>query len=149
CRRGQQPGFLVGWLWFLGTLVPVIGIIATGAQAYADRYTYLPHVGLLLMLVVAADAALRWIDVPLAFRRLLAVFVGMACCGLTRLQVEYWQNSETLWRHTLAVTQHNPTALVNLGTALTRQSRHREAAQYFAQAVELLPTNAAAQFNLG
>lgn len=115
-RRGRAWA-LVGWLWFLGTLVPVIGFVQVGGQTMADRYSYLPSIGLLIALVwLVAEASAR---VP---RRtaLLSAAAGVtlvACAVLTSLQLRRWQNSITLFRHTIAVTQNNWMAHYNLSVA--------------------------------
>lgn len=113
CRR-SRPWALVGWLWFLGTLVPVIGLVQVGGQTMADRYSYVPSIGLALVLVWAvadATAALRRRTPLLASTAIAAV---AACAGLTLHQLTFWKDSETLFRHTIAVTEDNWMAHFNL-----------------------------------
>jgi tetratricopeptide (TPR) repeat protein len=148
-QKRRLPALIVGWLWFLGTLVPVIGIVQVGEQAYADRYTYLPHIGLLTALVWWADAGCSRIGLPLPGKQLLGGLILVVALSLTWVQLGYWQNSETLWRHAVSVTQPNANALNNLGTALTRNGKFREAVACFEKAVELQPKDAWAQYNLG
>ena len=99
------PYLAVGWLWYIGTLVPVIGLVQVGSQAMADRYTYVPSIGLFILIVFgAADLAARF----QIGKTWLAIAVGLALAGclvVTRQQVGYWRSSETLFRHAIAVTQ--------------------------------------------
>jgi tetratricopeptide (TPR) repeat protein len=142
------PYLAVGWLWFLGTLVPVIGLLQVGSQARADRYAYVPLVGLYI--------AASWGLAELArTRHAERVAAGLAClwllglCVDSRLQVEHWQNSSTLWKHALAVTSDNAEAHNNLGSALMA-TEPREAREHFEKAVELAKTPfAAAHYCLG
>ena len=114
--RQRHPCFLVGWLWYLGMLVPMIGFIQAGAQARADRYTYLPQIGLYLLLTwAAADLCAGW-----RHRRVVlggcATIILVALIFCARAQTSYWRNSESLWTHTLACTSDNSIAHNNLGT---------------------------------
>src|SRR5439155_9126359 len=116
--RRRRPYLLVGWLWYLIVLLPVIGIVEVGLQGHADRYTYLPHLGLYIALTwLAADVAK---SLPHRKQILAAVGSGivivLSACAWK--QTTYWRNSETLWAHTLAVTTDNDVALTNLGTSL-------------------------------
>ena len=133
--RRTRPYLLVGWLWYLGTLVPVIGIVKAGDQAMADRFTYLPAIGIFLAATWAiANAASR--D-PRTRRALVpaAVLVAIACLLTTRRQVEHWRDSVTLFRHALAVTSRNHLAELNLAAALVERGdvaaglEHARAAQ--------------------
>jgi tetratricopeptide (TPR) repeat protein len=144
----RRPYLLVGWLWFLGTLVPVIGLVQVGTQAHADRYTYVPSMGLLLLAVWAgAEVVERWRCPEVAA---LVTAAALVACGLlTWLQVHYWENSEVLWQHTLAVTRPNVVAHMNLASCLSDQGRHEEAQDHFARAAELQPDNALAHYGLG
>lgn len=144
-RRGH-PYLLWGWLWYLGTLVPVIGIVQVGAQSMADRYTYVPLVGLLVVLVWGASAALARHRERLP---VLGVAVLLVCGLLTHRQVGYWRDTETLFRHTLSVTERNPVAHGILGTALSARGEVDEAIQHLRRAVELRPDLARAHNNLG
>ncbi|MEI8292270.1 MAG: hypothetical protein WCH99_22595, partial [Verrucomicrobiota bacterium] len=101
-RRQHQPFLLVGWFWFLGTLVPVIGLVQVGGQAMADRYAYIPSIGIFVLLVWGASELLqkfRW-----QFSAVLAAITLAGCAVITRQQLPYWQNMETISRHALAVT---------------------------------------------
>jgi tetratricopeptide (TPR) repeat protein len=145
----RYPCLLMGWLWYGGTLVPVIGLIQVGRQSMADRYTYIPSVGIAIMLV--------WGTIELLRRRrhavtALSVMAGLAlgiCLFLTRQQLRYWQNSETLFRQTLMVTEDNFLAHFNLGVALEMNGRLDEAIHEYQETVRLQPSVAAVRNNLG
>ena len=119
----RAPFLLVGWLWYLGTLVPVIGLVQVGEQAHADRYTYVPLVGIFIMLAWSAAAACAAMagyemgDLRSAGRGL------RACLVLTTMQVRYWKDSESLFQHAIEVTQGNYVAYNNLG--VMERERHR------------------------
>lgn len=148
-RARRQPFLLVGWLWFLGMLVPTIGLIQVGSQSMADRYTYLPSIGLLLVIVWGlADLASRAVAPRRALAALGAVALAL-CAWLTPLQVRTWQNSETLFRHALHVTSGNYIAYDGLGSALENRGAHAEALAAFAEAVRLKPQYAEGHYDLG
>jgi protein O-mannosyl-transferase len=147
--RRHRPYLLTGWLWFLGMLVPVIGLLQVGAQARADRYTYLPQIGLYLALTWAvADFSAGW-----RHRRLVlggcsaGILVALIFCA--RAQTAYWRNSESLWTHALACTSNSLVAHTDLGFALLQQGRVDEAMVHFQQALQIRPGYAEARFNLG
>ena len=123
--------FATGWLWYLIMLVPVIGILQVGSQARADRYTYLPQIGLYLIIAWGAvDLAERLRH----YRVYLGALGGAVIIILTFVahsQAGYWKNSETLWTHAVASTNTNALAELNLGEALQRQGRNREARTHF------------------
>jgi len=136
-KRGYA---LVGWLWFLGMLVPVLGLVQVGNQSMADRYTYLPLIGIFVAVVwgvaeLPAVAKLRW-GVP---KMALAGLAPAACLAVTAVQAGYWKNSETLFRHTVAVTTDNVVALVNLGRALDDEGRTAEAKTQYDLALRVQP----------
>jgi tetratricopeptide (TPR) repeat protein len=139
----------VGWFWFLGTLVPAIGLIQAGEQSMADRYTYVPLVGLFIVLTWgAADLLAPW-----RHRAALAAAVALpllaACFILTMRQVGYWHNSETLLRHTLDVTTGNAITHNNLGNVLSMyQGRHAEAVPEYEEALRINPNYAEGHNNL-
>jgi tetratricopeptide (TPR) repeat protein len=139
----------VGWLWFLGTLVPMIGIKQVGTQAMADRYGYLPLVGLFIMVCwLAGDWAGR-IRLRLTLVRGAAVAVLIAFSVLAHAQVEFWNDYITLWTHTLDVTPNNWVAENNLGTALLKQGRPEEAILHFRAAYIDYPYDPNCILNLG
>ena len=146
--RKQYPFLLVGWLWYLGMLVPVIGIVQVGSQAMADRYTYLPQIGIYLALVWGAVEAarergfLRALWIPAAG----VIVILMACAWQ---QTHYWQDSITLWAHALACHPSNSTGHVSYAIALDRGGRLAEAEVEYFKALELDPKNALALAGLG
>lgn len=145
----KQPYVIFGWLWFLGTLVPVIGMVQVGMQAMADRYTYIPLIGLFVMPTWGmADAARKWrLPIPV-----LALGVGilvLASGALTWKQTGYWKNSEVLFRHALDVTRENFIAHYNLANVLARQKDPAEAVFHYRQALRVKPGFSDARINLG
>jgi tetratricopeptide (TPR) repeat protein len=146
----DRPYLAVGWLWYLGTLVPVIGLVQVGAQARADRYMYVPMVGLSIMLAWGAvDVIRHW---PRA-KNAIAVLASAACiaCALvTFLQVEHWKNSETLFQHALDVTEGNYLAHHNLGTQLLDvPGRLPDAITHLRASLAINPDSAKAHTDLG
>jgi len=146
--QASHPYFIIGWLWFLGTLVPVIGLIKVGSAALADRYTYFPLIGIFLIAAFGArDLAARF---PF-LKKLLpaaAVLILAACVGLTERQLAFWHDSETLFRRDLAVTADNANAHINLGAALEMSGREPEALAEYREAVRLADDSVNAHFNL-
>jgi len=145
----RRPWIFVGWFWFVGTLVPMIGIVQVGSFAHADRFTYLAQIGLLI-----AGAWTFWDFVgSVAHPRLVASLAGagvlVACLVGTTLQLPVWKNSEALFRHTLAVTDRNAIAHFNLGVALEEGGRASEAIDHYVEAVSLWPAYPHARLNLG
>lgn len=147
--RGSRPYLLVGWLWFLGTLIPVIGIVQVGLQAMADRYTYVPLVGIFVMAVWGgADLAVRWpsLRIPLVAGAAGLIFAyGTVARGYGRC----WRDSATLFAHAVAVTSGNGYAEYLLGDALYRERRFPEALAHYAKALQLQPRLARAHVNMG
>ena len=145
----RAPYVTVGWLWFVGMLVPVIGLVQVGSQARADRYTYVPLVGLFIAVVWGlAEAAARW-----RWRRLTLALPGAAilfvCFVSTRLQAAYWQNNLALYSRTLQVTRNNALVEHNLGHALSLLGNQREAIEHFNEALRIKPGYPQAYFNRG
>lgn len=137
-ERVKRPYLVTGWLWFLGTLVPVIGLVQVGAQGMADRYAYLPGIGLFLMLVWTAS---DWAEErSLSFRIVAAIpaTVLVVLCALTFRQIGYWRSSYDLYAHTLEVTQDNFLVDDLMGNFFLKQGRP-EALQYFEAAANLAP----------
>ena len=134
-RGRTQPYLAVGWLWFVGTLVPVIGLVQVGSQAVADRYVYVPHIGLFMALCWAGVAA--WARWPQARGWLggAAAVGAAACLGLSVRQARYWQSGAVLFEHTIAVTAP-PSARLYLmyGDALLNTGREAEAIGAYGQA---------------
>ena len=138
-QRRIRPYLIVGWLWFLGTLVPVIGIVQVGGQIMADRYFYIPSIGLLMALVFGlADIAKSWRVGPLLSAGAAAA-VLLILATLTNAQIQRWHDSFTLFEHTLAVTPPNLRIEHNLGVALGLGDRYDEAAAHFEKALQIDP----------
>ncbi len=146
--RGRAPA-AVGWLWFLVSLVPVIGIVQVGSQAYADRYAYVPHIGLFIMLVFGVSQSVAWRGVARGMGGLAVAIVLLGCVVLTRTQVTYWRDSEALWQHALAVNPNHFVACLKLGNIRLERRQFDGAAVYFGKAVRLKPKVADAHANLG
>jgi tetratricopeptide (TPR) repeat protein len=147
--RFRFPWMTVGWLWFLVTLVPVIGIIQVGTQAMADRYTYIPMIGLLLLVVWSFE---HWVKSMPGVRALAFVLAGgavLSCLVLTRIQLSHWHDSIALFTHALSVTTNNPVAHQNLGVALANAGRSAEAIAHYQEVLRLMPNSAQAHYNLG
>jgi len=148
-RARSRPYILVGWLWYLGTLIPVVGLVQVGAQAMADRYTYVPMIGIYVALVWGArDAIARW---PRSGPVLVtaAAMAVLLCVRLTWTQVGTWKTSVTLYEHALRVTRHNYLAHNNLGNAYLRAGNTEQAEAQLRRALDILPTLASAHNNLG
>jgi len=144
------PYLAVGWFWYLGVLIPVIGLVQVGAQARADRHMYIPMTGLLIMLAWdAADVLRKWPRTKPAIAALSAAAL-IACAAIAYAQIEYWRNSESLFQHALNVTKGNYLAEHNLGTYLMdAPDRLPEAIAHLETAVRLRPDSAEARTDLG
>ena len=147
--RKSRPYLIVGWLWYLSMLLPVIGLVQVNLQAHADRYTYLPQIGLYLMIAWGvADLSATW-----RYRTQtvgVASIVAIAALAVTaRAQASYWRDSETLWNHTIAVTKDNYFAHASLADLLMRRDRLAEAIAHSEEALRIRPGDADAQNNLG
>jgi protein O-mannosyl-transferase len=138
-ERKSRPYAIVGWLWFLGTLVPVIGFVQVGGQVMADRYFYIPSIGLFIAIVFGlADIAGSWRVTPLLSAG-IAAGILMILATLTNAQIQRWRNSFTLFEHTLAVTPPNLRIEHNLGLALGVSDRYDETAAHFERALQIDP----------
>ena len=144
--RRRAPFLLVGWLWYLGMLVPVIGLVQVGVQAHADRYTYLSHVGLFVMLCWGVAAL--WPSVAPRWKLTAGAAAVAALALLAALQCSRWRTSESLWRHTLACTQQNSVAHAQLGVALESTGRVDEAVEHYRAALAIQPDYATPRYNL-
>ena len=133
----RYPYLFVGWCWFLGTLVPVIGLVPIGGQAMSERYTYLPHLGLLVALVWGIDTWIKHRNLP---RELAAGAVALAlglCLVQTHRQIAFWKDGEALFRHALQVDPQSAEACYCLGNALREKGAGEAAIVYYHQALEL------------
>ena len=149
-RWGNRfPFLLLGWLWFLGTLVPVIGLVQVGMQSMADRYTYLPLVGVFIMLSWGATELVgRW-KLPWMGTAAAAVLVLTACAARTRDQLGYWQNGGTIFQHTVTVTRGNDRAYVSLGRYHAINGNLPQAVACYRAAIQINPDCRNAYINLG
>ena len=147
-QRRRQPFLLMGWLWFLGTLVPVIGLVQSGDQAMADRFSYVPSLGVLILAVWGACELTRGWCRQARVVSLAASVAMILCLALTRLQLGYWQDSEVLFRHALGVTERNYIAHYGLGAALAKEGHLHEAIRQYEESLRLKPDFADAHFNL-
>jgi tetratricopeptide (TPR) repeat protein len=148
-RGCQRFAYLpVGWLWFLGTLVPVIGLVQVGSQALADRYSYFPSIGIFIAVAFGArDLAARF-QISKIITAAAAVSILAACLILTEKQLSYWVNDEALFRHAVVATHDNEVAHLNLGVALEKQRRYTEAIAEYREALRIYPKSADTHNNL-
>lgn len=168
-RWRRRPWLAVGWLWFMGTLVPMIGLVQVGRQSWADRYSYLPHIGLLVALVWGvAEAKDRWAGTPrrgirhgkktdASARRpyLKSILAALACVlvlgltALSRRQTTVWRNNETLFLNAVAVTENNLLAHGNLGTWYGMQGQWEQAEFHLKKVLRHRPMDGGARHSLG
>jgi tetratricopeptide (TPR) repeat protein len=145
----RRPYLLAGWCWFLGTLVPVIGLVQVGSQSMADRYTYVPSIGLFVMVVWSLSEA---VPASPGRNKAFALAAALSLGGLvwiTARQLQYWRNTETLWRHTAQATLENFVAYSNLGLYLSDHGKVEEAMEDYRLALRINPAYAEAHNNLG
>jgi tetratricopeptide (TPR) repeat protein len=149
-RFAKLHRYLVtGWFWYLGTLIPVIGIVQVGSQAYADRYTYIPYIGLFIMLAWGLPQILSKLPQRKIALGLSMVIVLTALGICAHRQANYWKNSVTLFSHTIEVTQNNWLAHSNLGNAYARLGRGTEAIDAYRQTIKINPDLPTVHYNLG
>jgi len=145
----RRPWLGVGWLWFLGIMVPMIGLVQVGSQQMADRYAYLPSIGIFVAVIWTARAAARSRE---SARAVVAVIAAVTLVGLgaaTAVQAARWRDSLTLYEHALRATRDNYLIENNLGNELLRQGRLQEAIPHLETAIRLNPAYADAFLNLG
>jgi tetratricopeptide (TPR) repeat protein len=147
--RRAQPQLLWGWLWFLGTLLPVIGIVQVGLQSHADRYAYIPSIGILVAVTWLAGSVFPSSRVARYALGASAVAVIAALAVAGSRQVQTWRSSEALWRHALEVTGDNWQAWNGLGDALFESSRPAEAVEAQRRSLRIRPENPFAWNDLG
>ena len=145
----KRPYLVVGWLWYLGMLVPVIGLVQAGKQARADRFTYLPQIGLYLMITWGAVELCRYWRFHRVVLSAAAILIPASFLVLAHAQTRYWRDSVSLWTHTLACTSDNFLAYENFGFTLGEQGKWNEAVPYFERALQLHPDSAEGHYNLG
>jgi Flp pilus assembly protein TadD, contains TPR repeats len=147
--RRRFPYLLVGWLWYLGTLVPVIGLVQAGDQGRADRFTYVPLIGLFMIIAwgtVDATRRSRRATAALPFAALIVVALSAAAA---RNQAAFWATDLSLWTRTVAVTQRNYRAENHLGVALSNEGRLSDAVEHYSAALAIWPEYPEAHNNLG
>ncbi|MCD6353687.1 MAG: tetratricopeptide repeat protein [Proteobacteria bacterium] len=145
----KYPYLATGWLWYLGTLVPVIGLVQVGQQAMADRYTYVPLIGLFILIAWGIpDLIGRW-----RYKKIILTISGIAVivifAAATWSQLGYWKNSVTLFERTVNVTTNNFLALNNLGNALAKEGKVKEAIQHYIESIRINPNFTKAHNNFG
>ncbi len=155
-QRCRRPYLLVGWLWFFGGLIPVIGVVQVGIQSMADRYTYAPSIGLFLTIVWGVYEFLGKPSQPSAYSSrqwnaiaCVSLLSVTACAVLTWHQLGFWQNSETLFTHAVQVTSKNYLAYNNLGYYLSNQGRSAEAMYFYSNSLAINPVYEDALNNVG
>lgn len=145
----RWPWLTVGWLWFIGTLVPVIGLVQVGTQSMADRYVYLPHIGLFVALVWTGAELSRQRETPRKLGWAMLLISLVACGGLSWRQISHWRSSETLFARAVQVTPANPLAHYNYGVALGLAGKPEQMVEHYEETLRLDPNYFSANVNLG
>ena len=155
----QRRYLVVGWLWFVGTLVPMIGLVQVGEQGMADRYAYLPFIGLYIMVCwglpdlfsaeLSAGKSGGRPHLPVVWSTVVCLTVLAALAVVTRRQIAFWDGDIILWSHAVQVTDRNWTAEDNLGKQLTKRGRMDEAELHFLKAVQIQPNDPVSNLNVG
>ena len=145
----RKPYLFTGWFWYLGTLIPVIGIVQVGIQAMADRYTYISYTGLFIIVAwMAKDISAGWKKQKIVLTILAAItLTGMTI--MTRMQLKYWKNSMTLCRHALDVTDNNFMMHYGMGSEMEKLNRPSDAEHHFRRAIEINPNYSPSYIGLG
>jgi len=147
----RHPFLFVGWCWYSGTLVPVIGLVQVGAQAMADRYTYIPLIGLFVMLAWGGPKLLETVSARPVYKPLVvsaSLIVGIGLMTVTWRQAGHWRSSRTFYQHMLRITPDNYVGCNGLGRVLEREGNRTEAIRLYSEAVRILPNYARARLNL-
>jgi protein O-mannosyl-transferase len=147
--RKESPFLLVGWLWFLGTLVPVLGLVKVGDAAIADRYTYIPSVGIFMAVAFGVQKYSKRFALPKFLLPAMAIIVLGALVMVTERQLQFWRDDESLFSHAIRVTAKNADAYINYGVALENDGKPVEAIAQYQQAVKYAPTSYMARADLG
>jgi len=148
-EQRQRRYLLVGWLWFLGTLVPMIGLVQVGRQAMADRYAYLPLLGIFIMLCWGVGEWAEQKHLPAMLLPAVSVVIVAALTLVARHQIDYWADNVTLWTHTIEVTAPNYVAQDDLAGALMDRKRMEDAIGHYREAMAIHPVDPISTFNLG
>ncbi|MGP8201202.1 MAG: tetratricopeptide repeat protein [Limisphaerales bacterium] len=148
-ERRRQPWLLTGWVWYLVMLLPVLGIIQVGAQAHADRYTYLPQIGIYMAVTwLAAEWGMKWRNGRAAFAVVMpAILAVLMVCAWK--QTSHWQDNESLWIHSLTCTTDNYLAHYNLALSYNKQGRLDEAIEQYQKTLQIQPDHAECHYSLG
>lgn len=147
--RKDHSYLLMGWLWFLGTLVPVIGLVKVGDAAMADRYTYIPSIGIFIAVALGWESISKRFHLPKAVLLVAAVLILGTLTGLTGRQIRFWRDDESLFGHALKVTKYNFNSHINYGVALEREGRLEEALAQYQEAARLVPGSVHVHQNIG
>jgi tetratricopeptide (TPR) repeat protein len=145
----RLPYLATGWFWFVGTLVPVIGLVQVGEQAWADRYTYLPYIGLFIALVWGLRDLAARVRVARTILPWLAATTSVALLVVTSVQLSYWKDTRTLFEHVDRVTQNNPLSATLLGSLLATEGKYDAAIPFYRRALSYSPGFPEAHFYLG
>jgi len=145
----QHKYLAVGWFWFLGAMVPVIGIIQVGEQAMADRYAYLPFVGLFIAAVWAVADYARARKIPATYLAGPTVCILAAMAAVTHHQIGFWHDTKTLWTHTLSITEQNYVAEASLGAELIAEGQIQEALMHLKAGIAINPHDPFSWLDLG
>jgi protein O-mannosyl-transferase len=135
--RRRFPFLLAGWFWYLIALVPVIGIVQIGSQAHADRYTYIPFIGIFIMIVWTLDFCLRKVN----YRYAIFCLIGLLLIFLSREQVLVWKDDISLWSHAVHATANNEYALTNLGIAYVERGNLQQAVDCYVRSLTIAPNS--------
>jgi Flp pilus assembly protein TadD len=148
-RFRKRRYLTVGWFWYLGTMVPMIGLVQVGNQAMADRYAYLPMIGIFIMLVWGLADWAHYASIEPRYLGGMGAAAIVVLSFVTSRQLSYWKDDFTLWTHALQINSNNFVAENNLGLALMRDGQHDEAIKHFRTAAVIEPADPTSQFNLG
>jgi Flp pilus assembly protein TadD len=148
-RARTEPYLAVGWIWYLVTLVPVIGLVQVGAQAMADRYTYIPLIGIFLAVVWGAAEVAERLNIPNPLRLSVAALCLLSLCAASRAQTALWRDTDVLFAHALSVTENNLFIHEALGDGASRAGRDNEAIAHYREAIRISGGDAVARVGLG
>lgn len=147
--RKSNPFLLTGWLWFTGMLVPVLGLVKVGDAAMADRYMYLPSIGVFMAVAFGAEKLARHGSIPRPVLTAAAILIVAALTVVTERQLRFWRSDEALFKHAMEVTSKNVDAIINYGVALEDSGQPVEAIKQYQKAVEIAPSSYMAHADLG